>query len=85
MGGSGALVFCGKKRYQLIASKKYDGTGNFGFTLVREHPLSKEEQYDNKETWYEYFMIDGKIPRFSIDELDLKLFDRKTHGTLSGV
>ncbi len=25
MGGSGALVFCGKKRYHLIASKKYDG------------------------------------------------------------
>jgi len=77
MGGSGSLVFCDKKRYQLIASKKYDGTGEFGFTLVREHPLSKEEQYSNKETWYEYFMIDGQIPRFQIDELDLKLFDRK--------
>ncbi|MEM6737943.1 MAG: hypothetical protein AAF620_17930 [Bacteroidota bacterium] len=77
MGGSGALVFCGKKRYQLVASKKYDGAGEFGFTLVREHPLSKDEQYDNKETWYEYFMIDGQIPRFQIDELDLKLFDRK--------
>jgi len=77
MGGSGALVFCGKKRYQLIASKKYDGIGDFGFTLVREHPLSKEEENYNKETWYEYFMIDGQIPKFPIDELDLKLFDRK--------
>jgi len=77
MGGSGALVFCGKKRFQLIASKRFDNTGDFGFTLVREHPLSKEEQYENKETWYEYLMIDGVIPSFEIDELDLKLFDRK--------
>ncbi len=77
MGGSGALVFCGKKRYQLIASKKYDGSGEFGFTLVREHPLSKEEQNENKETWYEYLMINKQIPKFKINELDLKLFDRK--------
>lgn len=77
MGGSGALVFCGKKRYQLIASKRFDGSGDFGFTLVRERPLSEEEQYENKETWYEYLKIDSIIPRFPIDELDLKLFDRK--------
>jgi len=77
MGGSGALVFCGKKRYQLIASKKYDGTGNFGYTLVREHPLSEEEQYDNRETWYEYLKINDKIPSFAIQELEAGLFDRK--------
>ena len=39
MGGSGSIVFCGKKRYQLIASKKYDGTGDFGLTDVRCTPL----------------------------------------------
>jgi len=77
MGGSGALVFCGKKRYQLIASKRFDGSGDFGFTIVRERPLSVEEQYENKETWYEYLKIDKIIPRFPIDELNLKLFDRK--------
>ncbi len=77
MGGSGALVFCGKKRYQLIASKRFDNSGDFGFTLVRERPLSIEEQYENKETWYEYLKIEGLVPRFPIDELDLKLFDRK--------
>lgn len=77
MGGSGALVFCGKKRYQLIASKKFDDSGDFGFTLVREHPLTKEEQYESKETWYEYLKIDDQIPRFDIKEEDLKLFDRK--------
>src|SRR5438132_1578499 len=31
MGGSGSIVFCGKKGYQLIASKKFDGKGQFGF------------------------------------------------------
>lgn len=76
MGGSGALVFCGKKRYQLIASKKFDGTGKFGFSLVREHPLSESEQEENKETWYEYLKIDGQIPSFEIESLNLGLHDR---------
>lgn len=77
MGGSGAIVFCGKKRYQLIGSKRFDGSGKFGFTLIREHPLSIEEQRHRKETWYEYLKIDGQIPAFDIDELDLKLYGRK--------
>ena len=83
MGGSGAIVFCGKKRYQLIASKRFDNTGQFGFTLIREHPLTREEESTKKNTWYEYLKIDGKIPAFSIDELDLGLFKRKfTTGTV---
>lgn len=77
MGGSGAIVFCGTKGYQLIGSKKHDGTGNFGFTLVREHPLSKDELETKKNTWYEYLKFDGKIPAFDITELDLKLLNRK--------
>ncbi|VXC56662.1 MULTISPECIES: ATP-binding protein [Bacteroidota] len=77
MGGSGAIVFCGTKGYQLIASKRYDGSGNFGFTLVREHPLSKDELETKKNTWYEYLKIDNKIPAFDITELDLKLLNRK--------
>jgi hypothetical protein len=76
MGGSGAIVFCGKKGYQLIASKKFDGTGEFGFTLIREHPFKKGEETYKKNTWYEYLVIDKKIPSFSIKELDLKLFNR---------
>ena len=75
MGGSGAIVFCGKKGYQLIASKRFDG-GELGFTLVREHPLSKEEQKTKKNTWYEYLVIDGQIPSFPIKDLDLGLFKR---------
>ncbi len=77
MGGSGAIVFCGKNGYQLIGSKRFDGKGNFGFTLVRQHPLSKEEKLTKKNTWYEFLTIDGKIPSFSIDELDLGLHNRK--------
>lgn len=74
MGGSGSIVFCGKRRYQLIASKKYDGTGDFGFTLIREHPKKASDQA--KETWYEYLLLDGKIPSFPITDLDLGLENR---------
>lgn len=77
MGGTGAIVFCGKNRYQLIASKKHDGKGEFGFTLVRKHPFSDEDKRTKKNTWYEYFKIDGKIPSFSIESIDLGLFDRE--------
>ena len=81
MGGSGAIAFCGKKRYQLVASKRYDGSGNFGFTLCRKHPLSKGERVKN--TWYEYLEIDGEIPNFPITATDLGLCDREfTTGTI---
>jgi hypothetical protein len=77
MGGSGAIVFCGKKSYQLIASRKFDKKGKFGFTLVREHPLSDVEKQTKKNTWYEYLKIEGVIPSFQIDKLDLTLHNRK--------
>ena len=83
MGGSGAIVFCGKKRYQLIGSKRYDNTGEFGFTLIREHPLSESEKAVKKNTWYEYLKIDGKIPAFQADRQDLGLYQRAfTTGTI---
>ena len=83
MGGSGAIVFCGKKRYQLIGSKRYDNTGEFGFTLIREHPLSQAEKGVKKNTWYEYLKIDGKIPAFQADRQDLGLYQRAfTTGTI---
>ena len=82
MGGSGAIVFCGNKRYQLIASKRFNG-GPFGFTIVRKHPLTKPEENKYKNTWYEYFVIENKIPRFDIGEIDLGLRGRRfTTGTL---
>lgn len=75
MGGSGALVFAGKKRFQLIGSKRFDGTGDFGFTLIREH--HKTETDKAKETWYEYWIPNGSIASFPIDGLDLGLEERK--------
>ena len=83
MGGSGAIVFCGKKRYQLIGSKRYDNNGEFGFTLIRQHPLSKAEAEVKKNTWYEYLKIDGKIPSFPAEHQDLGLHKRPfTTGTI---
>ena len=83
MGGSGAIVFCGKRGYQLVASRRYDGSGPMGFTIIREHPLTKEEQGTRKNTWYEFLVLDGKIPSFPITELDLKLTGRSfTTGTI---
>lgn len=76
MGGSGAIVFCGKKSYQLIGSKKYDNTGKFGFTLIREHPLSKEEEKTKKNTWYEYLKVNGAIPAFHAEQQHLGLYNR---------
>ena len=76
MGGAGAVVFCGKHRYQLVASKRFDSGSGFGFTLVRRHPLTASEETTRKNTWYEYLVIDGKIPSFEIDELDLGLANR---------
>jgi hypothetical protein len=77
MGGSGAIIFCGKKRYQLIASKRFTNDGEFGFTLIREHPFTEQGPTGVKETWYEYLLFDEKIPSFPINELDLKLHNRK--------
>lgn len=83
MGGSGSIVFCGKKSYQLIGSKRYDGTGRFGYTIIREHPLTKEEHKTKKNTWYEYLKINGEIPSFNIKKIDLKLNNRLfTTGTI---
>lgn len=48
MGGAGAVAFCGKHRFQLIASKYFDGSADFGFTLVRRHPLTKLEEHTKK-------------------------------------
>lgn len=76
MGGCGAITFCGEKRFQLVASKRHDGEGKFGFTLIRKHPLTKEEEPRYKKTWYEYFTVDGNIPAFDIAELDLGLQNR---------
>lgn len=88
MGSTGAVVFCGDKKYQLIASKRCAELENieedFGFTLVRRHPLTKEEELEfGKATWYEFFCPDNRIPSFAIDEIDLGLYNRNfTYGSI---
>ena len=83
MGGAGAVAFCGKKRYQLIGSKRFNESEPFGFTLVRRHPLTQEEDGRKKATWYEYLVINGQIPSFLCTEMELGLHKRKfTTGTI---
>lgn len=78
MGGAGAIVFCGRKRYQLVVSRRFDASGPLGFTLIRRHPLSAEERHTRKNTWYEYLKRDGQIPAFEPrEDLDLRLYGRK--------
>lgn len=82
MGSTGAVVFCGDNKYQLVASKRCkeleNNDSDFGFTLVRRHPLSKDEEFEyGKATWYEYFCPNGEIAHFSIEELDFGLHNRK--------
>ena len=77
-GATGAVVFCGdEQRYQMIISRRNseltDGDGNIGFTLVRRHVLSPEEEKAVKLTWYEYLIIDNEIPRVPAGPLDLGL------------
>lgn len=82
MGSTGAVTFCGGNRYQLIVSKKannlYEANDEnpFGFTLVRRHVLTKDEEEQFRGTWYEYFTIDGEVPSFYEDEIDLGLNKR---------
>ena len=85
MGGTGAIAFCGKARYQLIGSKRFDNDkASFGFTLIRRHPLTAEEQLRKKMTWYEYLVADnGLLPSFPTKEMDLGLYRRAfTTGTI---
>ncbi len=77
MGGAGAIVFCGIRRYQLIASKRFDGSGELGFTLVRRHPLTADEEWRKKATWYEYLVVGDRIPAFACGALELGLHNRK--------
>lgn len=76
MGGAGAIAFCGRERFQLVASRRFDGDGRIGFTLVRRHPLTAEEEIRRRSTWYEYLCIDGKIPSFTTGLVDAGLHGR---------
>ena len=76
MGGSGALLFCGKERYQLIGSKRFDNLGKFGFTLVRQRKIGASQDA-KRHSHFEYLKIGGDVPSFECADMDLKLFGRK--------
>ena len=77
MGGAGAIAFCGDRRFQLVASKRYDGTQPLGFTLLRRHPPKLAEAAGRKNTWYEYLVFDSRVAEFNVDELDIGLEGRR--------
>lgn len=88
MGSTGSLVFCGDKhRYQMIISRRNtglnDSDGLIGFTLVRRHILTPEEEPKYKLTWYEYLVINNDIPYVNDQTLDLGL--NKTQFTCGSV
>ena len=63
MGSSGVLGYCGLKWFKVIVSRRYDGKGPWGFTLVRKRP-------GGGMPVAEYFVLpDGKIPSFEEDAL----------------
>lgn len=85
MGSTGALPFCGKKKFQLVLSRKHpqllvNGHSDlYGFTLVRKHTISiEEEKQGYKSSWCEYAVNeDGEIFSFYSQELELGLYNRK--------
>ena len=92
MGSTGALSYCGNHRYQLIASKqthqifdreKLQAQNLLGFTLVRRHTLTEDEQKRKiyKNLWYEYFSIGDKVPSFEVDKIDVGLCNSITFKT----
>ena len=58
MGSSGVLTYCGRHWYKLIVSRRHDGTGDWGWTLVRRRP-------GEGMPVAEYFKPYGGIPSFS--------------------
>ena len=57
MGSSGVLSYCGRQWYKLIVSRRYDGSGDWGWTLVRRRP-------GDGMPVAEYFKFRGEIPAF---------------------
>ena len=62
MGSSGVLTYCGQGWYKLIISRRYDDSGEWGWTLVRRRPGSGMPIA-------EYFKMSSGIPSFSASVL----------------
>ena len=74
-GGTAVLPFCGTNRFQLVISKRHpDIVDNsladakkWGFTIVRRNSLDE----NSRNTRYEYLTIDGEVPSFEAEYLEL--------------
>lgn len=62
MGSSGVLSYCGRRWHKLIVSRRYDSSGDWGWTLVRRRPVGGMPIA-------EYFKPAEGIPSFSSDAL----------------
>ncbi len=74
MGGTGALRFCGKEKYQLVVSRRCpqllesNQEDRIGFTLVRKHRATEGDL----SSWYEYFVLnDESIPHIAPETINL--------------
>lgn len=60
MESAGVLQYCGRNWHKLIVSRRHDGTGGWGWTLVRRRPAPPDEM-----PVAEYFALsDGMVPSF---------------------
>ena len=62
MGSSGVLAYCGTKWFKLIISRRYEGSGPWGWTLIRRRP-------GGGVPVAAYFHVGGEIPSFDSDVL----------------
>lgn len=74
MGSSGVLRYCGRQWFKLIVSRRHDGTGEWGWTLMRRRPGDQD-----RLPVAEYFVApSGKIARFMASALyPFRTADRK--------
>ncbi|MBC8065519.1 MAG: hypothetical protein H7Y17_11855 [Chlorobia bacterium] len=64
MGSSGVLGYCGRHWLKLIVSRRFDGTGHWGWTIMRRRPGNKDDL-----PIAEYLVPGGSIPSFPAEEL----------------
>jgi hypothetical protein len=64
MGSSGVLRYCGRHWLKLIVSRRFDCSGEWGWTIMRRRPGNKEDL-----PVAEYYQPGGSIPRFSAEQL----------------
>ncbi|QST02777.1 hypothetical protein IMZ31_19700 (plasmid) [Pontibacillus sp. ALD_SL1] len=74
MGSSAVLNFLEGGRYQIIASKSpFEAGTKAAWSIIRRHELTKEEAKNHRNTWFEYFTLNGNIPTFDTKDTVIPL------------